>query len=66
MERNMLKTVLQYRISFKQTQTVFNSDCIYLFKVNNGNTRTMGEICSKATIKAPKLRHRLSKTLINK
>ena len=24
---------------------------IYLFKINNGNTRTMCEICSKLTIK---------------
>ena len=26
---------------------------IYLFKVNNGNTRTMCEICTKLTIKSP-------------
>ena len=26
---------------------------IYLFEVNNGNTRTMCEICSKLTIKTP-------------
>ena len=26
---------------------------IYLFKVNNGNTRTMYKICSKVTIKKP-------------
>ena len=26
---------------------------IYMFKVNNGNTRTMCEICSKLTIKTP-------------
>ena len=26
---------------------------IYLFKVSNGNTRTMCEICSKLTIKTP-------------
>ena len=24
-----------------------------LFKFNNGNTRAIGEICSKSTIKAP-------------
>ena len=29
---------------------------IYLFKINNGNTRTMCEICSKATIKTPERR----------
>ena len=28
---------------------------IYLFKVNNGNTRTICKICSKLTIKAPTL-----------
>ena len=30
---------------------------IYLFKFNNGNTRTMWEICSKLTIKTPRWRH---------
>ena len=30
---------------------------IYLFKVNNGNTRTMREICLKLTIKTPESRH---------
>ena len=30
---------------------------IYLFKVNNGNSRTMCEICSKLTIKIPEGRH---------
>ena len=30
---------------------------IYLFKVNNGNSRTMCEICSKLTIKIPERRH---------
>ena len=29
----------------------------YLFKVNNGNTRTMCEICSKLSIKTPERRH---------
>ena len=29
---------------------------IYLFKVNNGNTRTMCEICTKLTIKTPERR----------
>ena len=29
---------------------------IYLFKVNNGNTRTMREICLKLTIKTPERR----------
>ena len=30
---------------------------IYSFKNNNGNTRTMCEICSKLTIKMPERRH---------
>ena len=30
---------------------------IYLFKVNNGNTRTIRENCSKLTIKSPERRH---------
>ena len=30
---------------------------IYLLKVNNGNTTTGCEICSKLTIKTPKRRH---------
>ena len=29
---------------------------IYLFKVNNGNTREVCKICSKLTIKTPKRR----------
>ena len=29
---------------------------IYMFKVNNGNTRTRCEICSKLTIKTPERR----------
>ena len=30
---------------------------IYLFEVNNRNTRKWSEICSKLTIKTPKLHH---------
>ena len=30
---------------------------IYLFKINNGNIRTMCEMCSKLTIKTPEWRH---------
>ena len=33
-----------------------NPASIYLFKVNNGNTRTMSEPCSKLTIKSPERR----------
>ena len=34
------------------TTLVMDPADIYLFKVNNGNTSTMCEICSKITIKA--------------
>ena len=30
---------------------------IYLFQVNNANTKTMCEICSKLAIKTPERRH---------
>ena len=33
---------------------------IYLLKVNNRNTRTKREICSKLTIKTPERRHSVS------
>ena len=36
---------------------VCNPVGIYLFKVNDGYTRTMCEICSKLTIKTPERRH---------
>ena len=32
-------------------EKVLNPAVIYLFKVNNGNTRTVCEICSKLTVK---------------
>ena len=35
----------------------FNPAGIYLFKVNNRNTRTRCEICSKLIIKTPERRH---------
>ena len=31
--------------------------CIYMFKINKGNTRTMCKMCSKLTIKTLKRRH---------
>ena len=34
-----------------------NEGGIFLFKINNGNTRTMYEICSKLTISTPEGRH---------
>ena len=47
-----------YKISFDaENDFVLNSHPagIYLFKVNNRNTRTRCEICSKLTIKTPEL-----------
>ena len=38
---------------------------IYLFKVNNGNTRKMFEICSKLTIKTPERYWRRSGVFID-
>ena len=35
----------------------FNPASNYMFKVNNRNTRTRCEICSKLTIKTPERRH---------
>ena len=39
------------------TSTVTSPSGIYLFKVNNRNTRTRCEICSKLTINTPERRH---------
>ena len=39
------------------TSTVTSPAGIYLFKVNNRNTRTRCEICSKLTINTPERRH---------
>ena len=36
----------------------YNPVGIYMFKVNNRNTRTSCEMCSKVTIKTPELRHK--------
>ena len=43
----------------KDVMKVFraNPTNIYLFKVNNRNTRKRCEICSKLTIKTPERRH---------
>ena len=37
----------------QQTATIYFPDGIYLLKVNNRNTRTRCEICSKLRIKTP-------------
>ena len=41
--------------------TVFTSTpaSIYLFEVNNGHTKSVDEICSKLTIKAPEQRRKI-------
>ena len=39
-----------------EDERTFNPVGIYLLKVNDGNTRTRCEICSKPTIKRPELR----------
>ena len=36
---------------------IYNPTGIYMLKVNNRNTRTRCEICSKLTIKTPERRH---------
>ena len=43
-------------INQNQIMMSFNSAGIYLFKVNNRNTRTRCEICSKLTINTPERR----------
>ena len=42
---------------FSLNVTKFYPAGIYLFKVNNRNTRTRCEICSKLTIKIPERRY---------
>ena len=42
---------------FVEINWPINPAGIYLFKVNNGNTRTRCEICSELTIKTPERRH---------
>ena len=42
---------------FKKWKNVSRPAGIYLFKVNNRNTRTRCVICSKLTIKTPERRH---------
>ena len=47
---------LHYQISLILLILPYNPAGIYLFKVNNRNTRTRCEICSKLTIKTPERR----------
>ena len=47
-----------HRLSrLSKKQTIHYPAGIYLLKVNNRNTRTRCEICSKLTIKTPERRH---------
>ena len=50
LNRNVYEEFLRQFICFSREKK-WNSDSIYLFKGNRGNTRTMGEIYSKLTIK---------------
>ena len=58
-------------VVFKELQSevsiVANPDGIYLLKVNNRNTRTRCEICSKLTMKTPEKRqwHRSGVFIVN-
>ena len=48
--------VLSLKHSFV-TWSQYIPACSYLFKVNNRNTKTRCEICSKLTIKTPERHH---------
>ena len=50
-------------VYFSQKQNINSAD-IYLFKVNDENTGTLCEICSKLTIKIPE-RHQVFSLLIS-
>ena len=50
------KKIMYFEIKKLLLRTVLYPDGIYLFKVNNGNTRVICEICPKLTIKTPKRR----------
>ena len=49
-------TLLMGILNFTFTVYLFHPNGIYLFKVNNGNIRTMCETCSKLTVKTPERR----------
>ena len=58
MEENIMYTYVQYVLSKPVSFSSLFEICfypagIYLLKVNNRNTRTRCEICSKLTIKIP-------------
>ena len=53
------------KLLFKCIKIIYIPADIYLFKVNNGNTRKVCEICSKLTIKTPEGRHCLCKLWVD-
>ena len=53
----VLKFTLYTNLAGTQSRPVVFPAGIYLLKVNNRNTRTGCEICSKLTIKTPERRH---------
>ena len=61
----LTKRILKQCNSFALTFNT-HSACIYLFKFNNGSTRTMYKICSKLTIKTERLQwHRSGILIVN-
>ena len=54
-EKEITLTNSKKTVAFTKKWHIINS--IYLFKVNNRNTRTRCEICSKLRIKTPERRH---------
>ena len=52
-KNSTLKYIKQY-IKLNKVNDISRQN--YLFKANNGNTRTMCEMCSKLTIKTPEKR----------
>ena len=57
----LMKTIIIY-VDTNNTDensygSVGNPPSFFLFKINNGNTKSILEICSKLTIKTPEQRH---------
>ena len=58
-EKLYISPICKYFLLSNLSQSVYNSiepDSIYLFNVNNRNTKKSCEICSKLIIKTPELR----------
>ena len=58
----LLRTLI---IDSKSSSKTSNPACVYMLKVNNRNTRTRYEICSKLTIKIPERNHCSSVSIVN-